>query len=191
MINTSSFSIIFRLKTTILFVFLISSQSCIIINTPGFFSGYKKLNSEQISQIKPFVVGESSTGDKAGYIAVNGVQMQNMLKQYDTAIVYIWSPHCHAEVCYPLSFVQNYCDRNGYKLFVVAEFYDFEKSRAFNSKHIQLYSINQKFYKTDYVLGYSKRFVSDLIGKKTKVWPRQMMFSQGQFVDTKLVIISE
>ena len=186
--NTSSLSKIFSLRTAVVLAILFSSESCIITNTPGFYSGYKKLNSEQICQIKPFGAEEKSVVERAEYISINGKQLHALLNHFDNAIVYIWSPHCHTEVCYPLSFVQNYCDKNGYKLFVVVEYYDFEKAKTSNPDHIQLYSIEHKFYKTDYVPRYTKRFVSDLVGKKMKIWPRQMFFVKGQFVGSTLLI---
>ncbi|MFT4061960.1 MAG: hypothetical protein QM642_06345 [Edaphocola sp.] len=182
MLNTHFIKLTTRIILIVLVVlFQVTSQGCFITNTPGFYSGYKKLTKEQQGHIKVYAKDASSHA-KEDFISINGVQLREMLKSYGTSVVYMWSPNCHSRVCVPLNALKKHYESMNYQLFVVAEYYDFEKTKILKPDDIDMFSVNHKYYGTDYVPLYLKRFKKDLIGSREVGYERQLFFYRGQLI---------
>lgn len=150
--------------------FLLSG--CFITNTPGFYSGYKKLNADQ-KQSVVFVEDKTTicdlNNDQRIY-SITASHLINCLKNSDSSIVYLWSPNCHAKSCISLLAAENYCNKNNYSLYIITEYYDLEKTKLQNIASRPILSVNQKYYKTDYCNRYMKLFTNELLrNKKTDV----------------------
>lgn len=163
---------------------------CFITNSPGFYSGYKKLDADERQSV--VVTGAASPvcsieNDRRIY-AINGAQLLTCLKDNDTSVVYFWSPNCHSDVCISTSAAQYYCDKRKYKLYVVAEYYDLPKMKQQNTNAAPMYSINSRFYGTDYCNKYTARFAKELAGRtrlsKNDLFNRFFFFKGDQLVHT-------
>lgn len=154
-----------KIITLILICFLFAS--CLITNTPGFYSGYSRLPENERQKVIFTTTGEniSSMTDTSKIYAVNGQQIFESLRFSGKALVYIWSPHCHGANCHSLNLVQNYCNNNSYTLYVIAEYYDFPAISE--QRHLSfdgpIFTISEKYYKTKYCNKYFKKFMEDLL----------------------------
>lgn len=166
-------------------------SSCIITNTPGFYSGYKKLSAPEKSQVV-ITTEETSvcslSNDRKIYAITSG-QLLKCLEQNDTSVVYFWSPNCHSDVCISLSAAQYYCDKKGYHLYVITEYYDFAKTNPQNTNPTPVLSVNHQYYKTDYCNGYMRKFTAGLsrgsVPRKNQSGKRFFFFKKGQLIATQ------
>lgn len=180
-----------NIKFTIFFLLLLPLlQGCIITDTPGFYSGYKRLGDKQKEQVY-FVPTETAFQPSAIPVkiyAVNGDQLRHQLKQQDSTVVYMWSPGCHADVCIAPNTFAQLCTGKGYKAVIVTEYYDFGKLSHVEPEFLPVYSVNHKYYKTDYCNAYIKRFVKDLVAnrkpEKETLYSRFLYFKGDQLVKT-------
>lgn len=136
---------------------------CIITNTPGFYSGYKKLAPADQERIRFVAAGQPIPAASGRLIyAVTGQSLLQALPPHDTTLVYVWGPRCHGQSCASLLSVQDLCTRKSYQLRVVAEYYDMEQINLQPPLAQPLLAVNQQAYKTDYCNKYTQRFVADL-----------------------------
>lgn len=166
-------------------------SSCIITNTPGFYSGYKKLPPSEKAQV--IITAEETpvcdlSNDRKIY-AVTAGQLLKCLEQNDTSVVYFWSPNCHSDVCISLPAAQYYCDKKGYRLYVITEYYDPAKTRPQNTNPGPLLSVNHQYYKTDYCNKYMRKFTTGLsegsgLGRRP-LGNRFFFFKKAQLVSTQ------
>lgn len=165
-------------------------QGCIITNTPGFHSGYKKLTPEERKQIKFLSANEILPNENSKLIfAINAQSLLRSIQQKDTTLVYVWAPHCHSSGCISLISAQQACDNKGYNLVVVAEYYDIEEFSRQPILKNPLFIINHKYYKTDYCPKYSRLFSADLrqgikLPDSTK-YSRYYMFKGSKFIGAR------
>ena len=163
----------------------VTIQSCAIVHTPGFNSGYKRLTAEEQHKIC-FVssVDEIPDHNDGRIMAITADQLSVLLKKHENTLLYLWSPHCSSSVCIPLSTIQDYCDKSNLQLYVLTEYY----TDAFlQNEHLSnpMLSINEFYYKTSYCNSYMKRFLSELIPdnqKESVSHHRFLLFSKGRFV---------
>jgi len=132
----------------------------------GLTSAYSHLSEEHKNKIVFLAtedkVCELEKDDKI--YAITGDQLYKCIETQENVMIYNWVPHCTSAGCYLLSYVQSYCDSNGYTLYVVAAYYD--STRIFNEQEnvsLPLFSANEKYYKTKYRNKYTKLFMKDLI----------------------------
>lgn len=154
---------------TLTLLLICSLSSCVIVNTPGFYSGYKDLSDtekEQVVFTQPTEDICDKTNDKKIY-AINGKQLLNCMKSNDTSVVYLWSPHCSSDACITMQVAQRYCDKMNYKLYIVAEYYDMDMMGKQHTTPGPLFIANHKHYKANYCGKYVKRFTNDLLNGKT------------------------
>lgn len=110
----------------------------------------------------------------AGYI-------QDCLPQNPYTIVYYWHPRCASAGCYLLSVLQDYCDAKGYALYVYAQYYHLNMSEDRGLRH-PILGIDTKYYKSDKVKLYTKRFEQDLTGKELDGYGRIYYFQHDSFI---------
>jgi hypothetical protein len=141
---------------------------CFITNTPGFYSGYKKLDAESKKSIifPPDDMNICNLENDNKIYAITANRLLDCLKKSDSSIVYRWSPDCKSKACISLSAAQNYCDKINYKLFLVTEYYDLEKTFNQNTTTLPMFSVNHTYYKTDYCNKYMRLFTDELIKNK-------------------------
>lgn len=154
---------------TLTLLLICSLSSCVIVDTPGFFSGYKDLSKEEKQQVvftPPKDDICDKTNDKKIY-AITGKQLLNCIKGYDTTVVYLWSPHCSSDACVTMQAAQRYCDKMNYKLYIVAEYYDMDMMTKQHTIPAPLFIANHKYYKANYCGKYNRRFTNDLLNGKT------------------------
>ena len=162
-------------------------QACAIVRTPGFNSGYKRLTAEEQKRVC-FVssVEEIPVRNDGRIMAVTAEQLLALLKKNDTALLYLWSPHCSSSVCVSLKAVQDYCDKAHLPLYVLTEYYtDAFTQIEFLSR--PMLSVNEFHYKTSYCNSYMKRFLSELIPddkRESDSNHRFLLFSKGSLVQS-------
>lgn len=152
-----------------LLLLLTGLSGCSLINISGFNSGYKKLPDAEKARVV-FTEKQDSTCNRPNdqkIYAVTGPQLLHCLKDNDTSVVYIWSPNCHSDVCVSLVAAQYYCTKRNYKLYVVAEYYDFEKTEPQNTNPLALLSVNHLYYNTDRCDAYVSKFTHDITEGRT------------------------
>src|ERR1043165_8330213 len=68
-------------------------QGCVIVNTPGFHSGYKKLPSAEQAKIQ-FVPPNQAIPAANGrtIYAVGAQSLLTAMQRNDSTLVYVWSP---------------------------------------------------------------------------------------------------
>lgn len=178
-------------KTLFFFSILTFLSGCIITNTPGFYSGYNKMDAASQSKIIFVSDGEeicNLKNDKKIY-SITASHLRNCLEKNDSSIVYFWSPNCSSKSCISLIAAQKYCDTNNYRLYVITEYYDLEKIAPQNVATLPMFSINHKFYHTDYCNKYVRLFTKELIRdkplSKEETYNRFYVFSNDTLVKTK------
>lgn len=160
-------------------------QSCAIVRTPGFNSGYKRLTAEEQKRVC-FVssVEEIPDHNDGRIMAVTAEQLSAVLKKSDTTLLYLWSPHCSSSSCVSLIAVQDYCDQANLPVYVLTEYYtDAFTQNEFLSR--PMLSVNEFHYKSSYCNSYMKRFLSELIPddkRENDSNHRFLLFSKGSFV---------
>ena len=162
-------------------------QSCAIVRTPGFNSGYKRLTAEEQKRVC-FVssVEEIPDHNDGRIMAVTAEQLSAVLKKSDTTLLYLWSPHCSSISCVSLKAVQDYCDQANLPVYVLTEYYtDAFTQNEFLSR--PMLSVNEFHYKSSYCNSYMKRFLSELIPddkRENDSNHRFLLFSKGSFVQS-------
>jgi glutaredoxin len=138
-------------------------NSCFITETPGFYSGYKRLSPENKKKVV-FLESDSIMIklDSITY-AINANQLYNLIKK-DTrkTIVYIWQPCCSASGCISLKQFKNYCVKYNYRGIIISQYYGFEQLEQQGINPAEIYAINHKYYKKEYCLAYQKKFYKEL-----------------------------
>jgi hypothetical protein len=165
--------------------------ACIVISMPGLHSGYNKLSAE--AKEKVVFTREDETvcnlKSEAKIHAVSAAQLRKCLNENDSSVVYIWSPDCHSSKCIPLGAAENYCKEHNMKIFIVAEYYDFDKTFTYNNAKTPIFSINHLHYKTDNCNKYRKLFTDELIAPakltRTNSHHRFLVFHKDKFVATR------
>lgn len=172
----------------------LSLSGCIITNTPGFYSGYSRLSPAE-KEVIVFTEANSNIcnyEDNNKIYAINGLQLSECLKMKEKALVYIWSPNCHADKCYSIKQVQDYCTKNNYELFLITEYYDLSKlnEQGQNLAVNPMLSINEKYYNTRYCNKYYRLFIADLLKNqpptKTDLYSNFYIFEHGKYITSKL-----
>lgn len=125
----------------------VTIQSCAIVHTPGFNSGYKRLTAEEQHKIC-FVssVDEIPDHNDGRIMAITADQLSVLLKKHENTLLYLWSPHCSSSVCIPLSTIQDDCDKANLQLYVLTEYYTDALLQSDFLSHTML-SVNEFYYK--------------------------------------------
>lgn len=164
MLNTLwLFVIKFKFKNLLPIVGFTLFNSCIITNTPGFYSGYKRLSADYKNKI--LIINDADSlqvsNDSITY-AITAKHLMQLLKKSPKSIVYFWSPNCSGNACIPITSFQNYCMSNGYNPIIITEYYDFNMLSIQGVNPSSVFAINHWHYGTDYCNTYVRRFKESL-----------------------------
>lgn len=164
MVNISRLSIgNLTFKFLLLGLGLTLISSCIITRTPGFYSGYKRLNQNEKSKVVILndldaipVFIDSNT------YAITAKHLEQILKKSPKSIVYFWSPNCTANACISIPAFQKFCTSYGYNPIIISEYFDYEMLDIQGVKPSSVFAINHWHYKTDYCNTYVRKFKESL-----------------------------
>jgi hypothetical protein len=156
-----------------------------ISETPGFYSGYDRLNDEDKKNIVFLEQDKkiSDIEDKNKVYAIQAQQIRDFIINYDSCIIYIWSFHCSSNKCISPAACQKFCDDNNYQLIVISNYYTFPE--MYNIMPLisnPLFTVNAAYYKTDYCHRYMRRFEKELLnGEHREHGYRYWVFIKGKF----------
>jgi len=157
----------------------------------GFNNGYDKLTDEEKSKIVLVNENESICALEQDYriYGVNGNQLQSCLAKNDTTLVYDWGPDCSSDNCLLISAVQNYCNKKGYKFYVLAEYYDMEIMEGQNNSDLPMLTPNHLYYGMTKSDKLNKAFKNDLLDDldldKEDKYHRYLIFKGDKLVRTE------
>lgn len=156
------------MKKTFLILLYISAlfflHSCIV--DLGIKTRYKKLTDSDKTKVvflDTNLTNINELKNDGKIYAITGQQLLKSIEEMENVMVYKWKPYCSSEFCYPLTFIQNYCDSNGLILFVIVDHYDPQLMFTEIDITKPLFSINEKYYKTCSRTKLSKKFFYDII----------------------------
>ncbi|MCX6258115.1 MAG: hypothetical protein NTW49_09520 [Bacteroidia bacterium] len=167
-------------------------SGCIITNTPGFYTGYNKLNEIDKDYIEFTSIDSNicNLSSKEKIYAITGTQLRECLRNNDTSLVYILAPNCNSKSCILVSACQDYCNNRNYKLYVVAQDYMIKKMKIQNNANFPMLTINHKYYKIDYVNNLVRHFKKDLFSKtnisREHQYDRFLFFKSDKLIKTQI-----
>lgn len=188
MVNISKFFIgNLKIKFLLLGLGITLISSCIITRTPGFYSGYKRLDKNEKSKVVILndldsipVFRDSNT------YAITAVHLEKILTKSSNSIVYFWSPNCSGSVCISIPAFQKFCSSNGYNPIIISEYFDYEMLDIQEVKPSSVFAINHWHYKTDYCNTYVRRFKESLF-KSFNIEYNKGIFSKYLYFDGKVL----
>lgn len=155
----------------------------------GFYSGYKRLSSEQTEKVVLLDNEALIPRDKTKIYAVTASTFTKSIAELDTVIVYRWSAHCSSESCIPIYVAETYCKQNNYHLFILADYYDDLLFKQVGKTSNPLLAVNHKYYGTDRVNAYGNKFAKEVdqqkILNKSNNYFRFLIFKNGKLVAVK------
>ncbi len=155
----------------------------------GFYSGYKRLSTEQTAQVVLLVNEASIPEDKTKIYAITANAFTKSIAELDTVIVYRWSAHCSSESCIPIYVAETYCKQKNYHLYILADYYDDLLFKQLSKTSNPLLAVNHKYYGTDRVTAYGNKFEKEVdqqrILNKSNNYFRFMVFEKGKLVAVK------
>lgn len=162
--------------TFLYFFCIVSSFNCQIRGSlKGLTSNRMELNKYNIN-----IIGsnhhqcESSITLKNKIVIVDGIELKKCISDLSNVLVYIWRPNCKSSSCIELELLQSFCDKYTIELFIVAEYYDYNKmNKAYIIKR-PIFGIDTYYYKTDFTKKYLTGFLRDLIH-------RDFTYKESQF----------
>lgn len=157
-----------KIKTLLFVLSFLIFNSCIKVNGDfkGLYSYYEstnKSNPELFVKLNSFdSICKSKVENNDKIYIVNGTQLKECLNKNKKSIVYLWSPKCKSEVCFPLEIIQAFCSKNNLSLFIVSEYYDAEMMEIKYDLERNILAVDTKYYKTNLVSSYVNRFMKDV-----------------------------
>lgn len=162
----------YKIFALIYFAILICFTSC---SVTGITNDYKKLDTEQKSQIVP--LQNFNNLNQNNIYTLNASQLKVEILKHEKVLVYIFTNGCSSKMCKPLFVYENYAEANGYKLFLVMNgFANLEKTLN-QPRKTPLLAIDGDYYNTVFRGSYEKQFMNEISGK-----PR---FPKGEFIGDK------
>ena len=126
---------------------------------------------------------ELSYNSKTKIAITNGTLIKSCLKNEEKNLIYIWSPNCTSDACISLDLLQNYCNKQNYNLYVVAEYYDRAKMDMVYTLKNPVIGIDVRFYKSNFTSIYLNKFLTDLgYQKGAQLTPRYLYFDYDKLV---------
>lgn len=117
--------------------------------------------------------------------AVSPSQLKTYINQFDSCLIYFWSPFCTSESCKSPTIIRDYCKNNNLKLILVAEEYrDVTALLDILSLINQpTFVINSSYFKSDIIWSYIPKFKKEFFGKdyKKKDYCRYHIYNHTAF----------
>lgn len=120
-----------------------------------------------------------------GHVAlVTTDQLKETITQHDSVLVYMWRPYCKSENCSSPSMVEYYCDKHGYKPYIVLDQYT-DWLHYYDGKS-PLLMIDPAQWNTNKMSEYLDNIWMEFTGKDMEAndYNIYLLFHQGQFVRT-------
>src|SRR5690606_26709192 len=105
-----------------------------------------------------------------------------IINNNEKALIYIWDLHCQSDNCVNISFFMEFCKERDIKPYIIVEYVTDEDIQYYASLGIDLYVIDNKFYKTNLVSTYVNRFTYDIALHKVPVGERYLFFDDNKNV---------
>lgn len=117
---------------------------------------------------------------------INGKELKVCLKTESRTMVYIWSPNCSASVCVPPNYAQEYANNNNLELFIVANYYHYNKMTENFELVRPLFGVDTEHYRSNLTDRYMKKFKEDLIGREwvEDYYPRFLLFHNDSLISS-------
>jgi len=112
---------------------------------------------------------------------IKGADIRQCVVDEEDAIIYLWAPKCKSPFCIPINLAQQQCTLRKATLFIVAEYYDFDKMDELYNTERPIFGIDVDYYRSNLTSKYVKRFISDLATKDIEP-ARFIRFHKGQIV---------
>jgi len=145
---------------------LFCSSCIIVIKGRGIYSGYNELSESEKKRIV-FLSDFEQMKDHVDTVifAISAPQLKNYINQFDSCLIYFWSPFCSSSKCKSPEIVQNYCKINHLHLILIVENYS---SAQYLLAMVSLleqpaFVINSFHYKTDFCPTYVSKFKKDFL----------------------------
>lgn len=155
----------------------------------GFYSGYKRLYADQKAKVVLLDNEASIPNDKTSIYAITAHNLTRSIADLDSVIVYRWSAHCSSESCIPVFSAEQYCQKNNYHLFVLADYYDDLLFKQLGKTSNPLLTVNHQYYGTDRTTAYGNKFQKEIdqqkILNKSNNYFRFLIFKKGKLVAVK------
>jgi hypothetical protein len=163
-------------------------QGC-VVHSSGWYSGYSRMPKEYREKVTflDAINTVPSLKKEDGIYAITGELLRKRIEAEEKSLVYWWVPHCNTDFCYPLSYIQSYCNSRGITLYVVAHYYDSERMWI-EQKNISapIVSVNEKHYDTSNTNKYMRLFLNDLFDveklSKEDLYSGIYVFNNGKLV---------
>lgn len=171
-------------KNTIFYLCFLSIMfsSCYI---KGLTNGYKQLTDAEKGLVH-FNTNKNISKYSDTIFAYNGSDFKKTLLQNNKTVVYKWSANCSSKSCIPLTASQYFCDKNGYELVVLLEYFDLQKQRQLGMPLNALIMADFKYYQTNIADKSTSLFIKDLTNfnlKDTTIgYKRFLFFEKDKFV---------
>ena len=150
-----------------IYIIFITITSCgFNASFQGLYSYYNKTKEEipeLLIQQKNIdsICSKTSKKVKSIYI-VNGNTLKRCLQREEKSIVYVWGPNCKSKICYPLELIQSFCEKEGYSLYILAEYYDVKQMKLNHELDRNILAVDTEFYRTNLTVKYLNRFFKDV-----------------------------
>lgn len=145
--------------------------TCILIascSIRGNFKGLYGYQQKTMAQIPEKFLQSTEDDDLCSYlinsdriIITNGKKLKKCVTP-ETALFYIWGPHCTSKICYPLSSIEYLASQNNLQLYIIAEYYDSEKMSYDYGVTSPIIGIDTKYYQTSKTNNYIEKFLTDM-----------------------------
>ncbi|WP_445722103.1 hypothetical protein [Flavobacterium sp.] len=169
------------MKNSILIVLLLSLSSCSINGGfQGLYSYYKKTKKENPNLFVNSNDLECNDFERNKINVLTGNKILSCIKNDERALVYIWAPKCKNQYCFPLEVIQQKCNENDVKLYVVSEYYDLNLMEEKYNLENPIFGIDTEYYKTNLTDKYLKKFIFDLT-RDENIYSRFYCFKNGVF----------
>lgn len=144
----------------------------------GNFNG---LYSDNHKYTDSYVLNNCSENDNSKILLINGQQLLNCLQVNNKAsLVYIWDLNCKSDNCVNINYFLNFCKSKNIQPYIIIEYLVEKDLNYYKSLNTKLYSIDNKYYKTNLVSSYVNKFMNDITLTKPPIEDRYIYFKDNK-----------
>ena len=172
------------LKKGLLFFLFSCCISCSIY-IRGVKSNISTVMTRDISLIKSYSdktdICDISYTDTSKVILLNGKDFHDCIITKGKVVIYVWDGHCKGSYCYSLNAMQDYFRDKDIAFYILSEYYDYDLMNAKYNIDYPIIGIDPKYYNTDIVRIYIKRFFKDMEIERTNL-NRILFLENGKYI---------